>query len=329
MRSLGTVRRRRSEDDPDALRGGVLRRWVAWPLSRRRLGKIGRVGGILILAVVSLGWISRARGAASGTQFDGERALADVQTQLSIGPRPAGSGGRDETGDWIEGQLAAFGWTVTRDEFSKYGLTYRNIVARSGPSGDAPILLGAHYDTRPLADRDVLSPGEPVPGANDGASGVAVLLELARVLPKEAPGREIWIVFFDGEDGGGMDGRPWIVGSTAFAETLEVSPLAVVIVDMVGDTDLQLPMEANSDPALAAEIWDVAKDLGSPAFQDDVRHRMTDDHLPFVGRGIPAVDIIDFDYPYWHTTQDTIDKVSAQSLEQVGRVLETWIVGLD
>jgi Zn-dependent M28 family amino/carboxypeptidase len=212
-------------------------------------------------------------------------------------------------------------------DVTREGMAYRNLVARYGPRTDAPLVLGTHYDTRPLADRDPTSPGEPVPGANDGASGVGVLLELARVLPRDAPEREVWLVFFDGEDGGNIDGRPWAIGSTAFAESLDVTPEAVVIVDMVGDADLQLSMEANSTPSLAADIWGVARDLGMPAFRQEVRHRITDDHTPFLERGIPAALIIDFDYPWWHTTQDTLDKVSPDSLEQVGRALQVWIGG--
>jgi Zn-dependent M28 family amino/carboxypeptidase len=206
-------------------------------------------------------------------------------------------------------------------------MTYRDLLAKFGPSGEPPILLGTHYDTRPLADQDPVAPDLAVPGANDGASGVAVLLELARVLPSEPPDSPVWLAFFDGEDGGRIDELPWIIGSTAFADSLSVTPEAVVIVDMVGDADLQLPIEANSDPVLAAEIWDLAAEMGMPAFQAPGRHRLVDDHMPFLELGIPAVDIVDFDYPYWHTTQDTLDKVSAESLEQVGRVLEAWLAG--
>lgn len=263
----------------------------------------------------------------AGSRFRGERALSDVAAQMSFGPRPAGSAASVQTAEWIEDQLTEAGWETSHQEFEAYGITYRNILGKLGPSSEAPILLGAHYDTRPRADQDPVDPDLPVPGANDGASGVAVLLELARVLPAEAAGRQVWLVFFDGEDGGKIDGRPWRVGSTAFVESLQVTPEAVVIVDMVGDADLQLPIEGNSDAALAEEIWEVAAELGMPAFQAPGRHLMVDDHLSFLEQGIPAVDIIDFDYPYWHTAQDTLDKVSAGSLEQVGRVLEAWLVG--
>jgi glutaminyl-peptide cyclotransferase len=290
-----------------------------------------RTGFVLALAVALAGgltWSACTRNQpGAGGRFLGDRALADVATQLAFGPRPAGSPALARTADWIEGELSEAGWATSRQEFEFRGITYRNLLARLGPSGEPPILLGTHYDTRPFADQDPVTPDLAVPGANDGASGVAVLLELARVLPSAPPDSPVWLAFFDGEDGGRIDDLPWIIGSTAFADSLDVTPKAVVIVDMVGDADLQLPVEANSDPELAAEIWGLAAEMGMPAFQAPGRHRLVDDHLPFLELGVPAVDIVDFDYPYWHTTQDTLDKVSAESLEQVGRVLEAWLAG--
>jgi Zn-dependent M28 family amino/carboxypeptidase len=166
---------------------------------------------------------------------------------------------------------------------------------------------------------------QAVTGANDGASGVAVLLELARVLPEEAA-QTTWLVFFDAEDQGNISGWDWILGSRLFAESLEQLPEAVVIVDMVGDANLQLPREGNSDEAVASEIWAAAAELGyADIFRDEIKYHMLDDHIPFIERGIPAVDIIDFDYPYWHTSEDTLDKVSAESLQVVGDALLSWL----
>jgi Zn-dependent M28 family amino/carboxypeptidase len=164
-----------------------------------------------------------------------------------------------------------------------------------------------------------------VPGANDGASGVAVLLELARTLPEDIS--PVWLVFFDAEDNGRIEGWDWILGSRAFVEEVPVSPQAVVIVDMVGDADLNLYYELNSDETIRTEIWNTAAALGyGNIFIQTGKHSMLDDHTPFLEKGIPAVDIIDFDYPYWHTTEDTLDKVSTESLGAVGDTLWHWLV---
>ncbi len=257
--------------------------------------------------------------------FDAERALADVATQVALGPRIPGSEAHRQTGDWILGQLQTAGWETQVQEFAFGGVRLRNLIGRAGPGGPGGLLLGAHYDTRPYADRDAVSPQAPVPGANDGASGVAVLLELARVIPQEHLREPVQLVFFDGEDSGRIDGWPWIVGSTEFIAQGQSPPDRAVIVDMVGDADLQLYLEANSDPNLAAEIWAVAEQAGMTAFIAEPGRKILDDHVPFVDAGIPAVDIIDIDYPYWHTTQDTLDKVSAASLAQVGKTLLAWL----
>jgi Zn-dependent M28 family amino/carboxypeptidase len=165
-----------------------------------------------------------------------------------------------------------------------------------------------------------------VPGANDGASGVAVLLELARTLDREAVPNEIWLAFFDAEDNGRLDGWDWIAGSTHMAANLTVTPEAMILVDMIGDAEQQIYFDRNSDAALSARVWAVAAQLGyADYFLPLPKYTMLDDHIPFRDRGIPAIDIIDFDYPYWHTTADTADKVSAASLERVGRTLESFL----
>jgi len=258
--------------------------------------------------------------------FDGIGALALVTQQLAFGPRPPGTDAAGATSSWIASTLEETGWKVEIQPVEYQGVVLRNIVGRLGTSEAGPILLATHYDTRPQADRDPVDSRAAVPGANDGASGVAVLLELARVLPARLAGHEVWLVFFDGEDSGGLDGWEWHAGASAFAAQLSVIPQAVVVVDMVGDADLRLPVERNSDPALVKEIWDVAERLGAGAFVQEPGSSIIDDHRPFVDRGIPAVLIIDLEYAYWHTTADTLDKVSAESLAQVGRVLEAWLL---
>jgi glutaminyl-peptide cyclotransferase len=262
---------------------------------------------------------------SGGKSFDGESALALLQEQMAFGDRTPGSEAHKSLGDYLVKKLEESGWSAEEQIFTYRGFEGRNIIGKAGPKDGGSVILGAHYDTRPISDRDDENPLEPVPGANDGGSGVAVLLELARVLQKEALTKQIWLVFFDLEDSGGIDGMDWIVGSTYFADHLEVLPDQVIIVDMIGDADLQIYYEANSDPELMGEVWGIASELGYKAFIPSVNHSLIDDHTPFLQRGIPAIDIIDFDYPFWHTTQDTLDKISSNSLEQVGRTLQQWL----
>lgn len=254
--------------------------------------------------------------------FDGAAAYAHVVAQVDLGFRPPGSEAGWATGNYIIAQLEEQGWAVETQEFTYRDTPIRNVI---GHRGEGPvIILGAHYDTRRSADHE--DPAVPVMGANDGASGVAVLLELARTLDPERLNHEVWLAFFDAEDNGGLDGWEWCVGSSYMAEHLEVTPEAVIVVDMVGDADQQLYLETNSDPNLQQQLWDIAATLGyTQTFFPEYRWTIYDDHIPFARRGIPAVDIIDFDYPYWHTTQDTLDKVSPASLERVGRVVETFV----
>lgn len=259
--------------------------------------------------------------------FDGERAYLWVQQQCDLGYRITGSEANLLAGDLILAELQAQAWNTAEQTFTYQGTPVRNLLAWQG-EGTQAILIGAHYDTRRAADME--DPTIPVLGANDGASGVAVLLELARVLDWRAPETRIYLAFFDAEDNGRLEGWDWIVGSTYMAEHWGESgepPLkAMVLVDMVGDADQQLYYEGNSDANLRQELWDLAAQLGyGSRFIAQQRHTMIDDHIPFLQLGIPAVDIIDFDYPYWHTTQDTPDKVSAASLAAVGHTLQTWL----
>ncbi len=244
---------------------------------------------------------------------------------MAFGPRIPGTPESRAAGDWILDHLRRYGWETSEQVFEHRGVELRNLSGLRATGSEERLLLGAHYDTRPVADRDRRSPTLPVPGANDGASGVAVLLELARVLPWSLPNCSVRLVFFDAEDSGGIAGWDYIVGSAHFARNMDDDPTAVVIVDMVGDRNLELYLENNSDPELAAEIWRLAADLGYSAFIPEVKYSILDDHYPFIERQIPAIDIIDFDYPYWHTTDDTADKVAPDSLEQVGRTLQVWV----
>lgn len=283
----------------------------------------------LLLAVVA-GWYIFAfqtQPTPDPVRFDGQRAYADVQTQVAFGARIPGSEGHAKVQEWMREELESAGWQVEVQESEALGHPIQNIVAKRG--GESPqVILGAHYDTRMFADNDPdpANRSLPVPGANDGASGVAVLLELARVLPEDTV--PVWLVFFDAEDNGRIPGWDWILGSREFVRNNPLQPQAVVIVDMIGDADLNIFKERNSNPALTEEIWAVANSLGyGNVFIPEYKFSMLDDHTPFLEAGIPAVDIIDFDYPHWHTVQDTPDKVSAESLQAVGETVQTWVMG--
>jgi glutaminyl-peptide cyclotransferase len=258
-------------------------------------------------------------------KFDGEHAYKDVTHQTALGPRIPNSAAHAQIRLWIHEELVSAGWQMEEQIFDSLGHRGYNIVARRG---DAPakIILGAHYDTRIYADRDpdVEKRKQAVLGANDGASGVAVLLELARTIPAE--NESVWLVFFDLEDNGNLPTWDWILGSRAFVDGYALDPDAVVILDMIGDADLNIHLERNSNPGIRAEIWAEAQALGyEEYFINSEKFSMLDDHTPFLEAGYPAVDVIDFDYPYWHTTEDTADKVSSESLEIVGETILAWI----
>jgi hypothetical protein len=284
------------------------------------------LGSIMILLLSVAAWYAAAfLNPVEPKSFDGQRALMDVETQVGFGPRTPGSSGHAQIQEWMRSELSEAGWDSHIQSTQMLGHPVHNLIAYRGEE-TPKIILGAHYDSRLVADHDPdpAKQSEPVPGANDGASGVAVLVELARVLPKDS--LPVWLVFFDAEDNGRIPGWDWILGSQAFVQDLEYHPEAAVIVDMVGDADLNLYIERNSDPELVSEIWEAAAELGyGGTFIPSPKHSMLDDHTPFLQAGIPAVDIIDFDYPYWHTTADTVDKVSAESLDAVGETLLEWI----
>lgn len=259
-------------------------------------------------------------------EFDQHRAYQDIQTQLSFGSRAPGTPGHQQALGWIRSELKSAGWQVTVQSGTRKGVEIHNVIGYR-ERGGGYILLGAHYDTRLWADQDPdpEKRDQPVPGANDGASGVAVLLELARILPEDL-GVPVKLVFFDLEDNGDIRDWGWIMGSTLYVERMEGRPRAVVILDMVGDKDLNLYQERSSTPALRGEIWRVAGELGyEDAFIPSLKYTIIDDHTPFLERGIPAVDVIDFDYPHWHTTADTLDKVSPESLNVVGETILSWV----
>lgn len=292
--------------------------------NRRLFLSLFAIDTLIVLGV--LGWfLWTPNHPQPAPRFDGERALKDVIAQVDFGPRIPDSDAHAEVIKYIQSELAAAGWESSVKEQQFGGQTAFNILATR--SEEKPIiLLGAHYDSRLHADNDPDSGNHtvPVPAANDGASGVAVLLELARTLPTDSTPTAL--LFIDIEDNGRIPGWDWILGSRAFAASLSDLPKAFVLVDMIGDKDLNIYMEKNSDPGLTRQIWDTAKTLGyASAFIPEEKYRVIDDHVPFIEKGIRSVDIIDLDYRYWHTVQDTPDKVSAESLQKVGDTLLAWI----
>jgi glutaminyl-peptide cyclotransferase len=221
------------------------------------------VVGLFVLLVVALAtaviiYNDRTIGSQVGKTslgFNGERAMQDVRYQVSLGPRLPGSEAHRKLVEWLQKDLAASGWKVEVQIGSIQGHPVENVIARKG-LGSRWIILGAHYDTRILADQDadITKRNLPVPGANDGASGVAVLTELARTLTVDTS-QQIWLVFFDAEDNGNITGWDWILGSRYFVGQLVCCPEAVVVVDMVGDVNLNIFREINSDRILTDKIW--------------------------------------------------------------------------
>ncbi len=267
--------------------------------------------------------------------FDGDSAFNYLLEQCEFGPRPPGSQNLSNCRQFICDELVSLGWTVLLQNFTYHNTECSNIVARWTNSSESPLLLGTHYDTRPNATEDsLINQSKAIIGANDGASGTAVLLELARIL-SESVRPLVELVFFDAEDSGELNGWEWIRGSTHYVSELSVerkmSIHAMILVDMVGDADLQIPKESSSTNSLQNDIWDIAKSLDySETFLDTTSYSILDDHRPFLDAGIPALDLIQIPFPwYWHTLEDTPDKCSNASLQIVGEVLETFIVEYD
>ena len=284
---------------------------------------------ILIISIITLLILALLFFRIERKQFDGEKALEFVNDQVSFGFRTPGSEAHAQTIDFIRTNLQKNNWNVEiQEETIDNGYTIQNIIGKREVNQGPWIILAAHYNLRFVSDQDP-DPGKrtlPVHGANDGASGVGVLLELSRVIPKNL-NKNVWLVFFDAEDQGNIENWDWILGSRSFVKQLTGKPEKVVVIDMIGDADLNLYYEHNSDTVLSEEIWNVANKNGfGQSFIPQYKFRILDDHIPFVEAGIKAIDIIDFDYPYWHTQNDTVDKVSANSLNAVGKTLLEWLL---
>jgi hypothetical protein len=271
-----------------------------------------------------------AEEALDDSTFNAKRAFAYLEKQCEFGPRVPGTTAHQETQVYLFTELKRYADEVVLQpfEFRDQDRTVRmnNILARFGEDSGEKILLAAHWDTRPFADRDPdpANRNTPILGANDAASGVAVLLEVARVLKSKPPPIEVIIVLFDGEDYGRTVSTMFL-GSTHFAQNMGRWKADFgILLDMVGDRTLELPMEGyswNAARDLTEAIWQRAEELGLPAFQRRLGPAIMDDHLPLIQSGVPTIDIIDFNYPHWHTVEDTPDKCSAESLDIVGQLV--------
>ncbi len=270
-------------------------------------------------------------------EFDGEKAMEQLIAQCAFGPRVPGSEAHERCREYLVEFLRPLADTVIEQQFEYYdslrskNLVMVNIIARFG-EGNGRRLLCAHWDSRPTADYDpdTSRRDEPILGANDGASGIAVLLEIARLLSIQPPPKPVDIVLFDGEDYG-PQGRIdlYLLGSRYFSRNVDPSIYEFgILLDMIGDADLKVGPEVYSAryaPDVVDRIWAVAEEIGVTEFDRRAKYSIQDDHIPLLGKGIETVDLIDFDYPPWHTHADTPDKCSAASLGAVGRVVTTVI----
>jgi Zn-dependent M28 family amino/carboxypeptidase len=270
--------------------------------------------------------------------FDGDRAFAHAQKQVGFGPRPSGSAALARCATFVATQLQDDGVESEEQTFlastPRGPVQFRNIIGKThGPRG-APgqiIVIGAHYDTKWFTNMTFV-------GANDGASGAAVLLEMARVLSAQP---NIWLAFFDGEEcTREYTAEDGLHGSRFFVEDLKGAGRAdwvkaFILLDMVGDAHLNITMPVNSDAKLVEEVFAAARDTGHRDFFSLGKTDMLDDHVPFLKAGIPAIDLIDFEFgsapgknDYWHTDKDTLDKISPRSLEITGQTVLRLIARL-
>lgn len=269
--------------------------------------------------------------------FDSRYAFTMLEQQCAFGPRMPGTAAHDACLNFLENELqqrVADG-AVRRQHFShtieksQQEVTLTNLIASFNLAAGERVLLCAHWDSRPWADQDPdpANRDRPILGANDGASGVAVLLAVARTLKSFPPPMGVDIIFFDGEDlGTAGQSETFAIGSRYFARQKDVryTPRYGILLDMVGDQDLAFYKEGNSvryAADLVNRVWGLARRLGISEFHFEQKFEVADDHVPLLMVGIPCIDIIDFDYPHWHTLADTPDKCSPQSLEKVGRLL--------
>jgi Peptidase family M28 len=280
----------------------------------------------LIVTLIVCAGSSRAAGTKIWEEFSGEKAFVHVQRLVDLGPRPAGSDAIEKARDYIEEQLRHSGWHVTRQAFTddtpRGKVRFVNLIARFSADGNAAspsFLLCSHYDTKLFdAIRFV--------GANDGGSSTGLLLELARVIGQHANlAGKVELVFFDGEEAyQNFSDTDGLYGSRYFAKQLRSGRAKQfrggMLFDMIGDRSLDVTLPADSPATMARDVFAAADALKLRNHFTYLDRDLIDDNAPLNEIGIPTIDIIDFDYPWWHTADDTLDKVSPQSLEIVGSV---------
>lgn len=316
------------------------------------------LGASLLILVAATGCDTVDRFRSARTAFSGDSALAYARAQVDFGPRVPGTVGHRHAADWIVAQMRARADSVEVQSWrhiTQRGdtLALRNIIARFRPDLQQRVLYLTHWDTRPTADSDpnLGARQRPIPGANDGASGVGLFVALADVLKQTPPNVGVDLLFVDGEDYGTFEAwddttknKDVLIGSQYFARTMPASyrPMFGVVYDMIGDRSLQIYQEThsvNAAPEVVARVWATAKELGySKVFIPEVKGPVTDDHLPLIRKGLRVIDVIDYDYcsdggidcasderNLHHTMQDGIDKISAKSFQIVGDVALTLI----
>lgn len=277
-------------------------------------------------------------------RFSGVKAFQYLEKQCEFGPRNPGSTGHKEFANYLENFLKERSDNILIQEFEYIEPVTeslrkgKNFIVQFNQDAKYRLLIGAHWDTRAISDQDknIEHKTLPVLGANDGGSGTAILMTLYDMFTADEPPIGIDLVFFDAEDvGRSFEGNTFAVGSEFFSKNLPIKkPDFAIIVDMVGDKQLNLPIERfsyNIAPKKVKEIWDMAEDLSLNAFEKRIVEEIYDDHVPlWENAQIPAIDIIDFKYPnlfynHWHTQQDIPENCSPKSLEQVGTLLLNYI----
>jgi Zn-dependent M28 family amino/carboxypeptidase len=277
--------------------------------------------GKTLLIALAAATLSNMTNAAD---FSGTAAFDFAKASVAFGPRPAGSDANHKLQAYILQKVKVQGAQIVEDTFTattpRGPVAMKNIIVKfPGKSGKAIAITG-HYDTKPFTNRNFV-------GANDGGSSTAVLLELAQALAGQPRTDDVYLIFFDGEEAfGEWTATDSVYGSRHLAELWKkdgswVRFKALINVDMIGDKNLNILQDTNSDVSLRRLVWSAAASLGYQKYFTGESEPMDDDHMPFVRLGVPSLDVIDFDYPPWHKDSDTLDKISAASLEIVGKTM--------
>ncbi|AGA29278.1 M28 family peptidase [Singulisphaera acidiphila] len=324
-------------------------RWLPMPILTAPLALLVLIG---LVFAVALPLSQRIRPSSADAApmpvpapIDGNRAFKYLTQICEIGPRPAGSAANAKQRALVSAHFQKMGAKVTEQPFtgqdprSDKQVAMVNLVGSWHPERKERVVIGAHYDTRPFPDEERNPELRSIPfiGANDGASGVALLMEMAHHLKTLPTSWGIDLVLFDGEElVYGRDGE-YFLGSKEFARVYvegvdgrhaDFNYEAGLVLDMVGGKNLKIQQEPHSlnlAPKLVKEVWAVARQLKATAFHNRIGRAVMDDHLPLNNGGIPTIDLIDFDYPYWHTSQDLPKNCSGDSMAEVGRVVTAWL----